>query len=644
VSLTILLLWTGLLSLTAARFTVALGGPAAALPVRFVGGVALMAALLAVNWMLTPAERRTKAERFHSPLMLGIVAPGLLLLQIRLPVVTKVLAALVPQLADAPVEAARLLLAELVWGWALLGVAASIAAKLPRLDGAARWRQLALGLFAVFGVLAVWTGQVQTLTGDEPHYLLAARSLVRDGDVDLTNDYADGLYREFFPTDALRRALPELAPELDPHDVPGVHGERRPVHQLGMSLLLAPGYLLGGVYGARLVAVLIATLAGWLCVRLAVEVSGEAGWTGGLLVVLLSPFLALGPTLHAEPAAVACLALLAWQAARSARCGKSMVATAFVAGLLCWLHLKLLPAEAILLVWLTMRSRQAGERTWWLPLAGLAIGLVSQLAVFNVMYGSWRLDAPQIAGAGKFPSAFGGAWWEGLPGLLFDQQDGLLMAWPVGLVLGVGIVRLWPRTETKWLAAAIGVHLGLIASYQLWRSGFAPAGRQLLPVVGLLGAWVGEGWRVLCTNRLSPPFQGGESGEDGVRDGEAATDLAVVHAQSPKDTNVADGEPPLDPLLGKEGKGPCVSGLLCKTLLAINVALVGLLAWLPRLRYPYEALDGFRRSPLLAKLPWPGGDVVWPALDRGGAALVVAWIYVLAWVIIAVRVGRRSEA
>ena len=41
--------------------------------------------------------------------------------------------------------------------------------------------------------------------------------------------------------------------------------------------------------------------------------------------------------------------------------------------------------------------------------------------------------------------------------------------------------------ESKILTApSHRLHLLLIATYQLWRSGFAPGGRQLLPLVPLL--------------------------------------------------------------------------------------------------------------------------------------------------------------
>jgi hypothetical protein len=35
--------------------------------------------------------------------------------------------------------------------------------------------------------------------GDEPHYLLAAESIVHDGDVDVLDEYASRDYSEFYP-------------------------------------------------------------------------------------------------------------------------------------------------------------------------------------------------------------------------------------------------------------------------------------------------------------------------------------------------------------------------------------------------------------------------------------------------------------
>ena len=60
--------------------------------------------------------------------------------------------------------------------------------------------------------------------GDEPHYLMVAESLLRDGDLDLERDYAEGRY-----------ALFHDAPLLPHYRVRGEHGEIYSLHAIGLS-------------------------------------------------------------------------------------------------------------------------------------------------------------------------------------------------------------------------------------------------------------------------------------------------------------------------------------------------------------------------------------------------------------------------
>src|SRR5687768_13874238 len=69
--------------------------------------------------------------------------------------------------------------------------------------------------------------------GDEPHYLLAAESLVEDGDVDVQNQYAARAYDDFYPYD------------LDRHGEE-TEGRLNEPHGLGLPVLIAPAYALGG--------------------------------------------------------------------------------------------------------------------------------------------------------------------------------------------------------------------------------------------------------------------------------------------------------------------------------------------------------------------------------------------------------------
>lgn len=87
-------------------------------------------------------------------------------------------------------------------------------------------------------------------TGDEPHYLLIAWSLIEDRDLDLANDYQPP---------RLMRHLGLASIEPHARDYRGT-GELIPYHQIGLSLLLLPGVLVGGLLGARVVAILVAAL------------------------------------------------------------------------------------------------------------------------------------------------------------------------------------------------------------------------------------------------------------------------------------------------------------------------------------------------------------------------------------------------
>ena len=63
-----------------------------------------------------------------------------------------------------------------------------------------RWAALWAVLFAAYAAtLGLDAFRASDYGGDEPHYLLTAESIVTDGDVDLTDEYAARDYDEFYP-------------------------------------------------------------------------------------------------------------------------------------------------------------------------------------------------------------------------------------------------------------------------------------------------------------------------------------------------------------------------------------------------------------------------------------------------------------
>src|SRR6266851_4907202 len=113
---------------------------------------------------------------------------------------------------------------------------------------------LTLLVLAFYLALLPWTGQVWLRTGDEPHYLIAADSLVRDGDLDLRNNYAPKVYLDWYPGATLDRQVKTRA-----------DGAQFLVHTYGLPFLIAPAYWLGGGRGvAYFMAGLGSLLAGQL--------------------------------------------------------------------------------------------------------------------------------------------------------------------------------------------------------------------------------------------------------------------------------------------------------------------------------------------------------------------------------------------
>ena len=83
------------------------------------------------------------------------------------------------------------------------------------------------------------TGTALFPSGDEPHYLVIAQSLWRDGDLKIENNHQRGDYREYYPGD------------LEPHYLTrGTDGEIYSIHPIGIAVLLAPVYALAGYKGA----------------------------------------------------------------------------------------------------------------------------------------------------------------------------------------------------------------------------------------------------------------------------------------------------------------------------------------------------------------------------------------------------------
>gem|GEM_PF-2131502 len=277
--------------------------------------------------------------------------------------------------------------------------------------------------------------------GSEAHHLLAAESLVADGDVDLANQYRDRDYAHWYPG-TLRT------------DGTVVQGRLVEPHGIGYALLIAPAYDVGGPKAVQIEMAALLALALVLGAALARRIVPEP-WAGlgALLAGLSPPALAAGTTVTPSvPAAVALTgaALCALKLDERAR-RRHIFGGALLLATLPWLGWTFIVpgvAVAFMLVRRALRERRrmaalfAGE--------ALAASLVFYATLNDRFYGGWT---PRAAGAAAVPD-FPLGYVERLPrlaSLWLDRDYGLIRWVPVIALAFVGCWQLY-RSRRDQLA------------------------------------------------------------------------------------------------------------------------------------------------------------------------------------------------
>ena len=420
-----------------------------------VPGGASTAAVLAVAAVLALAARRGGSLAACAGLLLPV---GLLLVGV-------------------PLAGVRALSGPPLLALALAGVALAVAGS--------GWRPpRALFLPLVFAVLAVAAGRTHARIGpegDEPHYLMVAESLLRDGDVSLERDYAEGRYTVFHDA--------PLAPH---YRVRGKGGAIHSLHAVGLSVLILPAWALAGYAG---VSVFMALLAALVALEVREWVHALTGRDGlaeaaGWVFALSPPLVHYAGLVFTEVPAALALSFGLRYARRPDLGPRGAFAVGLAAAALPWLNVRYAPLAVLVVahaLWRHPRSRVA--------LAALAPAVVSAaglLAYHQALYGFW--DPRRVYG--RRPEFALAALAEGLPGLLLDQEFGLLAYAPVLALALPGLASLWRRDRRLALAAGAAVVAVLLTAgtWHMWRGGFNPPARFLVPIAPLLAVAGAMAW------------------------------------------------------------------------------------------------------------------------------------------------------
>ncbi len=338
------------------------------------------------------------------------------------------------------------------------------------------------------------------VTGDEPFYIMTAISMVRDRDLDETNNYENRHYEEFYPDAAFApdwKGWPSFPTTLPPHPAvserPGLYTK----HGLGLSMLIALPYEIAGRPGAALVVTLFAVLLAGQMFMLARE-SGATRELAALLAAGLAIALPIAPYAALIFPEIPAALLIVYALRRLSTDCNSLVqwiATGTAVGFLPWLHqrfavMSVVFTLAILIELWRNRSLQTAS-----ALAPVAIGGLSLLLYNQWLYGQPTQNTEDHAGFSGLAGTVNGA-----AGLLLDAQWGLLIAAPF-LIFGIAALPHWFRHDRRRATLAIAAtmpYLVVVAAYQVWWGEWGPPARYLVPIVPLLAAPLGA-WIVRAT-------------------------------------------------------------------------------------------------------------------------------------------------
>jgi hypothetical protein len=391
-----------------------------------------------------------------------------------------------------------------VWVFAIAGaIAARGPMRRPFLIDPRR-APIAAGAVALcaYGFSAWWLAPILP-DGDAPHYLILAQSLIKDGDLRIENNHRQGDHLEYAPQAA------------EPHyQVRGANGEIYSIHAPGLPAVIAPVYALFGYRGVVGFLGLVAALGTVLVWRFGYAITGAAGaaWFGWASAALTTPFFFQTTQVFPDGLAATCvllgtLPLLSSASFAPSALNRSSASSAFnrsswllsgtALALLPWLQTRLALVAAAAAVAVALRARTIRETRWFF--APAAVSAIAWFAYFFVIYGTFDPTAPYGDNTQTTVANLG----RGFPGLLFDQQFGMIPNAPVyGFVIAGLLVAAARRARWGWEVLLVAVpYLIGVGMFQLWWGGASAPVRLLAPLALLLGVAAARVWHAHPSGR-----------------------------------------------------------------------------------------------------------------------------------------------
>jgi len=345
------------------------------------------------------------------------------------------------------------------------------------------------------------------ITGDEPHYLLITKSLISDGDINLTNNYRNKDYLQFYPG------------ELESHARPGKKGPgyEYSKHSPGLPIVLVPSYFIGDKLGGiasdltqnprhrqtiliftlHVSMGLIAALLCWFFFLFARDFTKNqnVALLSWFIFATTSPFIFYSHLIYPEiPASLLMIAILYRVLFSKNRSASTFLWVGLGIALLPWLGVKYiilcmgLFGIVVFSIWRSDRKKVKNILLFIAPLllsAGFYLFFLWSLygnILPSSIYKGYLSSGPSLS-LGIFHFNFSEFIRCGLS-YLFDQSAGIFPYSPIYMIFLPGVVLSFVRKkrQTLPLLGMFLLYLGFCSLAYYW-GGYCPPGRALSPIV-----------------------------------------------------------------------------------------------------------------------------------------------------------------
>ena len=353
----------------------------------------------------------------------------------------------------------------------------------------------------VLATFARWYNMSEVPQADETHYTLLTYSLIHDHDFNLSNNYSGRDYIEQFPPhipDYWASASDMEIIRREPHIVTTFKGQRLLWHDIGLPVLLIPGYVLAKRLGAQLTMAVIASLVPVAVVNIALLLGAGIipSIIAAMVFTLTPPVYIFAQTIFTEILGGAAILwiVLSFLRYRQRPADWELLRSGILFGILPWVCIRFWVLELplfLIIATYVVRQQWGIWRRLVSRLLLLGLPVVGSLALFawfdHTHFNTYLPNAGyRILQASQ--SQFWHRPYLGLLGLFFDRNDGLAPIAPLYLAGFAGLLLLLGRD--RWGAAALVLplagYVGFLSFSQYWWGGWNPGGRYLVSAIVLL--------------------------------------------------------------------------------------------------------------------------------------------------------------